>query len=152
MPGDIVLLELVLHETAGNPQQFCRMGLNEIRTDKGAFDEGGFDTVQRVCQIELNRQKVNSTFELGLLTADFRGEVFYVDDLVGHHDHASFEHVLKLTYVARPVISGEVVLSLNREALCRDPIIFSDLFAEMSDAEEYLPGVHGEGGWRSEQR
>ena len=48
MPGDVVLLELVLHEAAGDPQHFCRVGLNEVGTHEGTLDEGSLDTVESV--------------------------------------------------------------------------------------------------------
>lgn len=48
VPRDVVFLQLVLHEAAGNAEQFGRMRLNEVGAYEGALDERGFNLVQRV--------------------------------------------------------------------------------------------------------
>ena len=135
MPGNVVLLELVLHETARDAEQFSRMSLNEIGTNKSAFDEGRLDAVERICEIELNRQKVHSALELRFFAANLRRQVFDADDRAGDHDHTAFQHVLELAYVAGPVVAGEVVLGFRAEGLDGDAVVFRYLFPEMGDEE-----------------
>ena len=70
MSRDIILFQLILHEAARNAEELGRLGLNEIRPYQGTPYQSGFDLVQRIRQIQLHRQKINSAFELRLFIAD----------------------------------------------------------------------------------
>ena len=93
---DVVLFQLVLHEAAGNAEQFGGVGLHEVGAHERALDERRLNLVQRVGQVELHGQQIHGALELRFLAADFRRQVVHADDGAGHHDHAAFQHVLKL--------------------------------------------------------
>ena len=64
MPRDVVLLEFVLHEAAGDAEKLRRVSLDEVGSHESALDEGGLDAVKRVRKVQFNREKIDSAFEL----------------------------------------------------------------------------------------